>query len=163
MFSKSRPDIDADKSKTKSVSNLIESNSTDQELKVNRELSDEKFMPPKVKVGPSLLSSDLSIKGNLKTSGDLQIEGKIEGNIKAHLLTVGQSAWIKGEVIGEEIVVNGRITGTVIGTKIYLSSSANVDGEIVHKTIAIDNGAHFEGTIRQSNDPFTKNLSKTLK
>ncbi|MDT8344083.1 MAG: polymer-forming cytoskeletal protein, partial [Thermohalobaculum sp.] len=43
----------------------------------------------KPKPSPSLLSSDIVVKGNLITSGDIQIEGKIEGDVRAHLLTVG--------------------------------------------------------------------------
>ncbi len=43
----------------------------------------------KPKPSPSLLSSDLTIKGNVSSSGDIQIEGTIEGDVRAHLLTVG--------------------------------------------------------------------------
>ena len=53
-----------------------------------------------VKVPPSVLSSDLIVKGNLLTAGDIQIEGKVEGDIQAHLLTVGETSEIKGEIIG---------------------------------------------------------------
>ena len=62
---------------------------------------------------PSLLSSDLFIKGNLTTSGDIQIEGEVEGNIKASLLTVGQNAKIKGEINTNELIINGFVSGTI--------------------------------------------------
>ena len=54
---------------------------------------------PKPKPPASVLSSDLHIVGNLKTSGDIQIEGTVEGDIRAHLLTVGEGATVKGEVV----------------------------------------------------------------
>ena len=54
---------------------------------------------------PSLLSSDLFIKGNLKTTGDIQIEGEVEGNIKANLLTIGKDAKIKGEINTEVFLI----------------------------------------------------------
>ena len=66
---------------------------------------------------PSLLSSDLFIKGNLTTTGDIQIEGEIEGNIKANLLTIGQYAKIKGEINSDEIIINGFISGTIRAKK----------------------------------------------
>ena len=53
---------------------------------------------------PSLLSSDLFIKGNLTTIGDIQIEGEVEGNIKANLLTIGKEAKIKGELNTDELI-----------------------------------------------------------
>ncbi|MEM9063473.1 MAG: polymer-forming cytoskeletal protein [Pseudomonadota bacterium] len=108
---------------------------------------------PKAKPSPSLLSSDLTIKGNVASSGDIQIEGTIEGDVRAHLLTVGESATIRGEVIADDVVVNGRVIGRVRGLKVRLTSSAKVEGDIVHKTIAIESGAHFEGSVQRQEDP----------
>ncbi|MEL7471384.1 MAG: polymer-forming cytoskeletal protein [Pseudomonadota bacterium] len=108
---------------------------------------------PKAKPSPSLLSSDLTIKGNVTSSGDIQIEGTIEGDVRAHLLTVGESATIRGEVIADDVVVNGRVIGRVRGLKVRLTSSAKVEGDIVHKTIAIESGAHFEGSVQRQEDP----------
>lgn len=108
---------------------------------------------PKVKVAASLLSSDLTITGNLKTTGDIQVEGTIEGDIRAHLLTVGESANIRGEVVADDIVINGRVQGTVRGLKVRLTSSARVEGDIIHKAIAIESGAQFEGTVQRQDDP----------
>ncbi|WP_127111774.1 bactofilin family protein [Shimia sediminis] len=111
---------------------------------------------PKAKPPASILSSDLHISGNLKTTGDIQVEGTVEGDIRAHLLTVGESATIKGEVIADDVVVNGRIVGRVRGLKVRLTSTARVEGDIIHKTIAIESGAHFEGSVQRQDDPLTK-------
>ena len=107
----------------------------------------------KPKPSPSLLSSDLTIKGNVTSSGDIQIEGTIEGDVRAHLLTVGESATIRGEVVADDVVVNGRVIGRVRGLKVRLTSTAKVEGDIVHKTIAIESGAHFEGSVQRQEDP----------
>ncbi len=108
---------------------------------------------PKMKVAASVLSSDLTITGNLKTTGDILVEGTVEGDIRAHLLTVGESANIRGEVVADDIVVNGRVQGTVRGLKVRLTSTARVEGDIIHKTIAIESGAQFEGTVQRQDDP----------
>lgn len=108
---------------------------------------------PKAKPPASTLSADLHIVGNIKTSGDIQVEGTIEGDIRAHLLTVGESATIKGEVTADDVIVNGRIVGRVRGLKVRLTSTARVEGDIVHKTIAIESGAHFEGSVQRQDDP----------
>ncbi|MCA3552041.1 MAG: polymer-forming cytoskeletal protein, partial [Rhodobacter sp.] len=101
----------------------------------------------------SVLSSDLTVVGNLKTTGDIQIEGTVEGDIRAHLLTVGETATIRGEIVADDIVVNGRVIGRVRGLKVRLTSSARVEGDIIHKTIAIESGAHFEGSVQRQDDP----------
>ncbi len=108
---------------------------------------------PKPKPAASMISSDLHITGNLRTTGDIQVEGQIDGDIRAHLLTVGEGATIKGEVIADDVVVNGRVLGTVRGLKVRLTSSARVEGDIIHKTIAIESGAHFEGSVQRQDDP----------
>ncbi|PZQ99373.1 MAG: cell shape determination protein CcmA [Cereibacter sphaeroides] len=108
---------------------------------------------PKSKPAASVLSSDLTVVGNLKTSGDIQVEGTVEGDIRAHLLTVGESATIRGEIVADDIVVNGRVIGRVRGLKVRLTSTARVEGDIIHKTIAIESGAHFEGSVQRQDDP----------
>ncbi|MEM7527281.1 MAG: polymer-forming cytoskeletal protein [Pseudomonadota bacterium] len=109
--------------------------------------------PAKPKPSPSLLSSDLHITGNVETSGDIQIEGSVEGDVRANLLTVGDGAVISGEIVAEDVVVNGKVVGRVRGLKVRLTSSAVVEGDIVHKTIAIESGAHFEGSVQRQEDP----------
>ena len=107
----------------------------------------------KAKPNASILSSDLTVVGNLKTTGDIQVEGTVEGDIRAHLLTVGETATIRGEIVADDIVVNGRVIGRVRGLKVRLTSTARVEGDIIHKTIAIESGAHFEGSVQRQDDP----------
>ncbi len=109
--------------------------------------------PTRAKAGTSVLSSDLTITGNIKTTGDVQVEGTVEGDIRAHLLTVGETATIRGEIVADDIVVNGRVIGRVRGLKVRLTSTARVEGDIIHKTIAIESGAHFEGSVQRQDDP----------
>ena len=117
---------------------------------------------PRPKAPPSTLSTDLTITGNLKTTGDIQVEGNVEGDIRAHLLTVGETAVIKGEIVADDIVVNGRVIGRVRGLKVRLTSTARVEGDIIHKTIAIESGAHFEGSVQRQDDPLNTGAAKKV-
>jgi cytoskeletal protein CcmA (bactofilin family) len=108
---------------------------------------------PRGKNPPSVLSSDLTITGNVQSTGDIQVEGTIDGDIRATYLTVGETATIRGEIVAEEVVVHGRVTGRIRGLKIRLSASARVEGDVIHKTIAIESGAHFEGSVQRQDDP----------
>ena len=144
MFSKSKinepgPKAEADKTRTAEPA--------------PRSSMDFTSSAPKTKPAASVLSSDLTITGNLRTTGDIQVEGTIEGDIRAHLLTVGETATIRGEIVADDIVVNGRVIGRVRGLKVRLTSTARVEGDIIHKTIAIESGAHFEGSVQRQDDP----------
>ena len=108
---------------------------------------------PKGKVAASVLAADLTVTGNLRTTGDVVIEGIVDGDIRAHLLTVGETATIRGEIVADDIVINGRVIGRVRGLKVRLTSTARVEGDIIHKTIAIESGAHFEGSVQRQDDP----------
>ena len=110
---------------------------------------------PKPKPPASVLSADLSITGNLKTTGDILVEGSVDGDIRAHLLTVGEGATVRGEIVADDIVVNGRVIGKVRGLKVRLTATARVEGDIIHKTIAIESGAHFEGSVQRQEDPLS--------
>lgn len=129
---------------------------------VPRPMGDVPSAAPRPKAPASILSADLTIVGNLRTTGDVQVEGIVEGDIRAHLLTVGESATIKGEIVADDIVVNGRVIGRVRGLKVRLTSSARVEGDIVHKTIAIESGAHFEGSVQRQDDPLASGVTPKL-
>lgn len=147
MFSKSKINEPADKTEA----------GTDKKApEMNQPKTSTDFAPsstPKAKPAASVLSSDLVVTGNMKTTGDINIEGTVEGDIRAHLLTVGEGATVKGECIADDVVVNGRIVGKVRGLKVRLTSTARVEGDIIHKTIAIESGAHFEGSVQRQEDP----------
>jgi cytoskeletal protein CcmA (bactofilin family) len=60
------------------------------------------------------------------------------------------------------VVVNGRIVGRVRGLKVRLTATARVEGDIIHKTIAIESGAHFEGSVQRQDDPLTPGGKKAM-
>ena len=103
--------------------------------------------------GPSVVSADLKIIGNLESEGDVQIEGTVEGDIRARTLTIGEKALVRGEVLGEDVVVQGKVIGRIRGTKVRLAANARVEGDLIHKTIAIEAGADFEGSVKRSENP----------
>jgi cytoskeletal protein CcmA (bactofilin family) len=45
------------------------------------------------------------------------------------------------------------VIGRVRGLKVRLTSTARVEGDIIHRTIAIESGAHFEGSVQRQDDP----------
>jgi cytoskeletal protein CcmA (bactofilin family) len=58
--------------------------------------------------------------------------------------------------------VNGRVVGRVRGLKVRLTATARVEGDIIHKTIAIESGAHFEGSVQRAEDPLAGSEPRAL-
>lgn len=102
---------------------------------------------------PSIIGTDLEITGNVISKGEIQIEGEIQGDIHCASLVVGEKAAVYGAVVAQEIIVHGRVTGAVRGMKVTLEASSCVEGDIYHKSLAIQQGAFFEGKSRRSDNP----------
>jgi len=101
----------------------------------------------------SLIDASLAIVGDLRSEGDVQVDGHICGNVHCAQLVVGKDGAITGAVTAEQAVVRGRITGTIRASLVILQDTARVESEIVYTVLAIDDGATFEGAARHSPDP----------
>jgi cytoskeletal protein CcmA (bactofilin family) len=95
----------------------------------------------------NVLSSDVEIKGSVKFTNDLVVDGKIEGEINSDgNLTVGENARIKAEIKTSTVIVYGKVHGNLTATdRVELKASAEVVGDIKTKTLAIEAGAIFVG------------------
>ncbi len=98
---------------------------------------------------PSIISANLHIVGNLKTEGEIQVDGIIDGDVTAQSLTVGAHARIAGELVADDIIVHGQISGKITARQVRLVKTAKVVGDIVHEVLAIEAGAHIEGQLRR--------------
>ena len=103
----------------------------------------------------SVIGADLSITGNLESKGEVQIEGEIQGDIHAHRIVIGERARIIGALIAEEVVVRGSVQGSIRGNAVTFQSSSRIEGDVFHKSLAIEQGAYFEGKSRRSEDPMS--------
>ncbi|MEN9285943.1 MAG: hypothetical protein RLZZ179_3436 [Verrucomicrobiota bacterium] len=95
----------------------------------------------------NILSSDVEIKGSLKFSNDLIIDGKIDGEVSSDgSLTVGENALVTGEIHTKSVIIFGRVKGNITVTeRCELKSSASLEGDVVAGTLAIEEGATFMG------------------
>ncbi len=102
---------------------------------------------------PSIIGSDLSITGNLESSGEVQIEGEIQGDVHAGRIVVGEQANVSGALIADQVVIRGNVQGSIRGNSVTFQAASRIEGDVFHKTLAIEQGAYFEGKSRRSEDP----------
>jgi cytoskeletal protein CcmA (bactofilin family) len=98
---------------------------------------------------PSIISADLRITGNLKSDGDIQVDGYVEGDIDSATLTVGEGANVKGHISCETVRICGTIDGAVKAKSVVMAKTARVIGDIIHDSLAIEAGAFIEGNIKR--------------
>lgn len=115
---------------------------------------------PKISTMPSIISESLTIEGNLISEGEVQIDGKVFGDVRADNLTIGQSAIITGEIDAGVLTIRGEVSGSIRGEEISITSSAKVTGDVVHKSLSIEPGAKIDGHLRHSDNP--RDLPETV-
>ena len=95
----------------------------------------------------NILSSDVEIKGSLKFSNDLIIDGRIEGEVTSDgSLTVGENALIQGEIKTKSVTIFGKVKGNItVAERCELKSNAVLEGDIAAGTLSIEEGATFMG------------------
>jgi cytoskeletal protein CcmA (bactofilin family) len=111
---------------------------------------------------PSLVSNDLEITGNLKTPGEVQLDGTVQGDITCGKLMIGEKAAIIGQIEADEVEIRGKVTGRVKGRIVHLAKTAHVTGDIWHDSLAIEAGAFLDGHCKR-NDTQTETQTQTPK
>src|SRR5256885_16465191 len=102
---------------------------------------------------PSIISAELIVRGTLVSAGDVTIDGKVDGDIRAASLVIGEKAVIVGDVFAEEAIVRGRVEGSIRARKVQLCSTCHVEGNILHEAFSVESGAFFEGNCRHTDNP----------
>ncbi len=102
---------------------------------------------------PSIIGEDLTVEGNVISKGEVQLEGEIKGDVRCASLVVGDKALVEGNVGADDVIVRGRVVGSVRGHRVTLQSNSHVEGDVFHQSLAIEQGAYFEGKSRRSEDP----------
>ncbi len=103
----------------------------------------------------ALLSSGVSIKGDVTFRTALVIDGEVDGTIKSTgSLTVGEHGRIRGEVRAGSVIVQGTVEGNVFASdRCALEAGATLRGDIEAPRLAVDENATFLGSAKISSKP----------
>ncbi len=95
----------------------------------------------------SVIPADLTVTGDLVSTGEIHVEGVIQGNINCRTLTLAGEPVIKGSVEAKTVHVCGTFEGEIRAKKVVLAEAARMIGEIYYETLEIEPGASFEGKV----------------
>ena len=93
----------------------------------------------------SLMTADLSLTGNIKGDGDLQLDCAITGDVEVTRLTLGETGKVEGAVRADTVEIRGAVIGSITARHIHLHATARMDGDLLHDDLTIDSGAQFQG------------------
>lgn len=101
----------------------------------------------------TIIGQHTHMKGDIRFSGGLHIDGRVEGNIIAEpgsgaVLTVSEQGSIEGDVQVPNLVLNGAVVGDVhVSERVELASHARVTGNLYYSLIEMAMGAEVNGNM----------------
>ena len=98
---------------------------------------------------PSIISSETTIRGDLQSDGDVQIEGRIYGDLNVTKLTIAEGGMVSGNITAKNVRICGALNGSVRSEMVTLTATARVVGDIHHELLAIETGGQLEGMSRR--------------
>jgi cytoskeletal protein CcmA (bactofilin family) len=93
----------------------------------------------------SRIANGLSIEGELKCDGDIEVDGRVEGRIGAKRVTVLEGGHVKGTILADTVHVNGTVEGEIGAIAVILGEKAVVSAEITYRSIEVTQGACLVG------------------
>lgn len=115
---------------------------------------DPKTTEEKTTIGPHI-----SIEGKIHGHEHLVIQGSLKGNVAMdkHNFTVGADGRVDGEIQAQNVSVAGQLQGKINASgSVEITKEADFFGDIEAKSISVEDGAYFKGSIELNREPHRK-------
>jgi cytoskeletal protein CcmA (bactofilin family) len=103
------------------------------------------------KTTPTIIARDMTIEGNLHSTGVIEIEGNVKGIVKSESIILREECFVEGSIISENLNIRGRFEGSIKAKNISISSKGRVHGEIEYDSLSVEDGASIDGQFKRLN------------
>ena len=116
------------------------------------------------KRGISIIGEGCSFDGKVFLQGEARVGGKVKGHIVADgFLTLEQSSFVQGEIVGQQIQISGRVEGNVTCEDILVvTQTAQVIGELKAMRIVVEDGAKIDGRVHSHDKSAKEKMSSKV-
>ena len=94
------------------------------------------------------LSSDFKLNGNIKSQGDIEIDGQIKGKVVGNSVSVLAAGSVDGSISGTSISVDGKANGVISASEVAVASSGTIMADITYETLSTEKGAKLQGNLK---------------
>lgn len=97
------------------------------------------------------IGGSLVIRGDLTSSEDMTIAGRVEGDVSAqnNALILAEGARILGDVTARTVTVQGHVTGSIVANSVVeIGETGSVDGDVRAPSMRVTEGARLHGRLR---------------
>jgi cytoskeletal protein CcmA (bactofilin family) len=108
----------------------------------------------------NIIGKGTTLEGTVTTSGNIRIEGKLIGAITSKAkLVLGNTAWVKGNIIAQNAEIGGEVQGTIeVGGLLVLKHTAIVQGDIITSKMVFEEGAKFNGKCKMGDSELSSRV-----
>jgi cytoskeletal protein CcmA (bactofilin family) len=99
---------------------------------------------------PARLGKTVVIRGEIKGSEDLVIDGNVEGTVQLseNRLTIGPNANVVADLSAKDVLILGNLKGNIVATgRVELRAGSVVEGDVRALRLAIEDNALFRGKV----------------
>tara|TARA_B100000700_G_C14939924_1_gene806260 strand:- start:662 stop:1042 length:381 start_codon:yes stop_codon:yes gene_type:complete len=89
----------------------------------------------------SIIGKGVIFKGKISNASTIEINGRVEADIKSEKVTVGRTATLEGSINSELVVISGNYQGKIKADSVWLTDTSVITGEISYKSLQMDRGA----------------------
>ena len=103
-----------------------------------------------IETTPARIGKTIVIRGEIKGSEDLTIDGRVEGTVQLgeNRLTIGPNASVAADLIAKDVLVMGQVQGNINATgRVELRAGCLVEGDVRALRLAIEDNAGFHGKV----------------
>jgi cytoskeletal protein CcmA (bactofilin family) len=95
----------------------------------------------------NIIGAGTTIDGEIRSNGDLRIDGTIRGSVTSKAkVVVGSTGTVEGDVVCQNADISGAVKGkTTVSEMLFLKSSARINGDILTGKLVVEVGASFTG------------------
>ena len=108
---------------------------------------------PQSSAAPSIISSDVEIQGNVKTGAELQLDGKVVGDVDCGTLVMGTTGSLEGQIKADSVTIRGKVKGEIHARSVRLEASSEIEGDVYHETLSVEAGAKLSGRFARGMEP----------
>lgn len=95
----------------------------------------------------SVIGADIVVTGNIEASVDLNVEGKVIGDVRCATLILGESSSVNGHIYAARVKVSGTVDGALETRDLAVEANARVTGDITYERLRVANGGVVEGNL----------------
>jgi len=89
----------------------------------------------------SIIGKGAIFKGKITNASTIEINGRVEADIKSDKVTLGKNATLEGSITSELVVISGNYQGKIKADSVWLTDTSVITGEINYKSLQMDRGA----------------------